>query len=288
MASESGSTAEQSTGSGGTGRARPIRGLAGGFVLLFEGLRLVRRRRDLWRLSAVPLACSLALVALALGLLYGYAADVHGLLTGWMPALAADAWYEWIWVGPGRVLFTVLGWALFLVAIGVSVVAASLVANVVAAPFLDALSQRVEKIESGALVESSAEGLGGLVGEVGRSIVSELRRVSFFAVAWGTVFALGVVIPGGQLVAPWVLVGLTIIFLPLDYAGYALDRRELPFRARRAWLRANLATVSGFGGAAFLVCMVPGLNLLLLPALVSAGTLLALRHPPVSDARTTA
>jgi CysZ protein len=77
-----------------------------------------------------------------------------------------------------------------------------------------------------------------------------------------------------------VLVGLTIVFLPLDYAGYVLDRRHLPFRARRAWLRANLSAVLGFGSAAFLVCMVPGLNLLLLPALVTGGTLLVLRAPP--------
>jgi uncharacterized protein involved in cysteine biosynthesis len=36
----------------------------------------------------------------------------------------------------------------------------------------------------------------------------------------------------------------------------------------------------GFGAAAFVICLVPGLNLLLIPGLVVAGTLLALRHPP--------
>lgn len=265
------------------GHGAPVRGVTGGVGLLFEGLRLLRSRRDLWRLAAVPLACSFSLVALALGLLYAYAGDVHGLLTGWMPIFVIDAWYEWIWVGPLRALFAVLGWVLFLLAVGIAAIAASLVANVISAPFLDALSQRVERIESGALVEP-ASGLAGLVGEVGRSVVSELSRVSFFVAVWLAIFGLGVVIPGGQLVAPWALVALTVVFLPLDYAGYALDRRQLPFRARRAWIRANLSTVLGFGGGAFLVCMVPGLNLLLLPALVAAGTLLALRCPPAAGA----
>jgi len=259
-------------------------GVAVGFSLLFEGLALVRRRRDLWRLSVVPLACSLALVTFALGLFYGYAGEVHGFMTAWMPGLEVEAWYQWIWIGPARLLLTLLGWLLFLVAVAASVVAAGLVANVIAAPFLDALSQRVEQIESGTLVALGEGGLRGLVGDVGRTIVGELQRVTFFLFAWGVIFALGVVIPGAQLVAPWALIALTVVFLPLDYSGFVLDRRRLPFRARRAWLRANLATVLGFGTAALLVCMVPGLNLVLLPALVTGGTLLVLRHPPARSA----
>lgn len=41
--------------------------------------------------------------------------------------------------------------------------------------------------------------------------------------------------------------------------------------------------MSGFGGLAFLVCLVPGLNLLMLPVLVTAGTLLVLRAGPDED-----
>jgi len=36
----------------------------------------------------------------------------------------------------------------------------------------------------------------------------------------------------------------------------------------------------GFGGAAFGTGLVPGLNFLMLPTLVVAGTLLVLRYPP--------
>ena len=49
--------------------------------------------------------------------------------------------------------------------------------------------------------------------------------------------------------------------------------------ARRNWLSDNLPTVLGFGSTAMATALVPGLNLLLLPSLVIAGTLLALRHP---------
>ena len=40
--------------------------------------------------------------------------------------------------------------------------------------------------------------------------------------------------------------------------------------------------MAGFGGAAFVTLLIPGLNFLMLPALVVAGTLLALRLPPVA------
>jgi uncharacterized protein involved in cysteine biosynthesis len=35
--------------------------------------------------------------------------------------------------------------------------------------------------------------------------------------------------------------------------------------------------MSGFGGVAFVACLVPGLNLLMTPVMVTAGTLLVLR-----------
>ena len=264
-------------------RRAPLRAAGAGFSLLFEALGLVRRRRDLRRLAAVPLALSLLLVTVALALLTAFAGEVHGFLTGWMPVLEADSWFSWIWIGPARLFLGILGGLLFLLAVAGSVVGAGLAASVVAAPFLDALSQRVELIEAGELPDAALSGFGALLAELRRTVVCELQRVVYFAVLWGSIFAAGVLVPGGQLVAPPVLAVLTILFLPLDYAGHLLDRRQLPFRARRAWLRENLASTVGFGVAAFLTCLVPGLNFVLLPALVAAGTLLAVRHPPTDS-----
>jgi CysZ protein len=116
--------------------------------------------------------------------------------------------------------------------------------------------------------------------DVGRSLASEAQRLLFLAGGWALLFFLGVVIPGGQLVTAPLTVAFTVAFLPLEYTGHVLDRRRISFRERRAWLGSQRPRMLGFGLAAFLTLMVPGLNFLVLPALVVAGTLLAVRYPP--------
>ena len=146
-------------------------------------------------------------------------------------------------------------------------------------PFLDRLSQRVEAIASGLVFESEPSGGSAISGAV-KSFAAELWRVVFLAAVWLVLSVVGFVIPGAQLVTVPMLIATTILFLPLDYAGYALDRRGVSFRARRDWLLGNLSLMLGFGGVAFVACLVPGLNLLLMPAQVTAGTLLVARRAP--------
>jgi uncharacterized protein involved in cysteine biosynthesis len=71
-----------------------------------------------------------------------------------------------------------------------------------------------------------------------------------------------------------------VLFLPLDYAGYALDRRRLAFRDKRRFVTSNAPSMLGFGGLAFVICLVPGVNFLAMPVFVVAGTLLVLRLSP--------
>ena len=44
--------------------------------------------------------------------------------------------------------------------------------------------------------------------------------------------------------------------------------------------------MAGFGGVAFLACLVPGLNLVVMPALVTAGTLLVMRTALLTPSET--
>lgn len=258
---------------------KPVTGFVSGLRLPFEGLSLLGRERSLWSLAAVPVAlCALAL-AIAGSLLYFNAGAVSDFVTGWLPVLEVGVWYQWLWLGPLKLLLWLVGAVMVLAVWAAALLAAVLLANVASAPFLDLLAQRVEQLIAGRVVESAESGWQAIVGEARRTMSNELQRLVFFVGISGLISLAGVLIPGGQLLAPPALVLFTATFLPLDYAGYHLDRRQVSFRRRRGWAGDHLPVMLGFGGAAMLTALVPGLNLLLLPALVTAGTLLALRLP---------
>ncbi len=253
---------------------------ASGFRIPFEALRLLRRERRLWSLAAAPLALSVAALSLGLVLFLGNAGEIYTWVAGWLPTPEAGAWYAWLWVGPVWLLLKSLGWALFLALGAACVVASLLVASLLAAPFHDALARRVEWIVTGGLDDDRSEaGLAVLLREGRRALVEEARRLAFFAVVMAPLFAAGWVIPGAALVTGPAMTLFVVLFLPLDYASYTLDRRGVAFREKRRWVLAHAPAMLGFGVAAFATFLVPGLNLLAMPLLVVGGTLLALRHP---------
>jgi uncharacterized protein involved in cysteine biosynthesis len=257
-------------------RAETGRGMGAGMLLLFEGIGMLVRERRLWGLAAVPvLFCSAALITTA-ALIYLNVGTLFETLTSWLPGIEVSAWYEWLWLGPAKLVIGLFGYMLFALFCGVSGLLSMLLANLASAPFLDVLSQRVEGLVSGKISES---GGAGLVADARRTLTNEFQRLMFFVFVWGVISLMGVLIPGAQLIAAPALMLFTAVFLPLDYAGYLLDRRQVSFLARRHWMRDHLPTMLGFGATAMATALVPGLNLLLLPSLVVAGTLLALRHP---------
>ncbi|HME72334.1 MAG TPA: EI24 domain-containing protein [Myxococcota bacterium] len=263
--------------------SRTIRALAEGARLHLDGWRMLRRERALWGVALVPFLASAATCTAALAAVIVYAAPLHAFVTGWMPVLHADSAVSWLWVAPARAVLGIVGLVLFVAAAASALVLAFLSASILSAPFLDALSRRVEALTLGTVKVAGEGGLGRLLRDAARAAREELRRSVFFLLLQGTIVVLGLVVPGGQVVAAPALVLVTMLFLPLSYAAYTLDRRGVPFATRRRWVVEHAAMMLGYGGTAFLAFLVPGLNFLFLPVLVSSGTLLALRYPPAAS-----
>jgi CysZ protein len=275
-------TLEREPAAGDPGRGDGLLARArDGLLLLPEGAALLRRERRLWLLALVPVAVTTLAIAAAVSLFWLRLDVIHAAWVSALPVLSAGEWWTWIWVGPGRVLLWLVGWLGVLVAFALSLVVALLVANLLASPFLDQLSQRVEAILTG--TAAGSQGASGLLAETLRAFGAELARLAFFAAVWIVLTGVGFLVPGAHAITGPLVVVVTILLLPLDYAGFALDRRQVAFRGRRAWLLSNWPTMLGFGGTAFLACLVPGLNLLILPALVTAGTILVVRRAPHPD-----
>ncbi len=243
---------------------------------------MLLRERRLWSLAAIPILLSLLAVVAALSFIVAYAGTLYGWATAWIPVLEASAWYAWIWVGPALLGLKLVGLLVFLALAGACLVLAYLLASLIAAPFLDALSQRVEHLVRGQVRDDTEPGVLGLVREGARSLREEARRLAFFLAVTAPLALIGVVVPGAQLVTGPAILAFTIFFLPLDYASYALDRRRLSFADKRSWLLRHAPLVVGFGSAAFLTCAIPLLNFFAMPVLVVAGTLMALRNEPDS------
>jgi uncharacterized protein involved in cysteine biosynthesis len=257
--------------------ARAALGARAGASLHLEAVRMLRRERRLWALAAVPFALGVLAVVLAFAAVVQWAGPIHAATSGWLPRPAPATGWAWLWAGPLRLALWLAGSLLFLATSGAILFAAWLAAGVLAAPFREALSRRVERIATGRVVEESPP--GGVLRQALRAAADELRRLVFFLAVQLAIAGVGVLVPGGAAVAPLAMAAFTALFLPLEYAGFALDRRGASFAQRRRWVMAHRAGMLGFGAAAFATFLVPGLNFAAMPVLVVSGTLLALRAP---------
>ncbi|MEE3326054.1 MAG: EI24 domain-containing protein [Myxococcota bacterium] len=268
----------------GSDSGRAPTGMVGRFLsgteLFLEGFRVLRAQRSLWVLASVPVLFSILASAIGLGLLISNFSDVRIWVDSMLPVVVVSHWYEWIWLGPAKVALAAMSCLILLVVAAAVSLISVLVASLLAAPFLDRLSWRVEKIEEGGVMESDDSGLRALSADLGRSLSAEVKRMVFFLSLWTPLVVVGFVIPGAQLITGPLVVVLTMLLLPLQFCGYTLDRRRVPFNRRRHWLQADAARMLGFGAVAFAACFVPGVNLVMIPILVTAGTLLVVRHPP--------
>ena len=150
-----------------------------------------------------------------------------------------------------------------------------------ASPVFDVLSKRVERVLAGrAAGDREAASVAGVAREALGSLSNEAQRLGLFGAIWLAITGVGLLIPFGAALVPVALAALAIVFLPLEYAGFALDRRRVSFAARRAWLASQRPKALGFGAAGLAIGLVPGLNFLLLPVLIVAGTVLVLESPP--------
>ena len=222
-------------------------GLLAGPSVLRRGFALLWRERSLWPVAALPFFVNVAAFGVAVAVFVAnldvIAAPIQRALDPGEPSV----WFGWLWVGPLLVLALAVK-AVLLVALGVAIYFGfTVVGALVAAPFLDLLSERVERLVSGEAPR--ARTLGESLRVAARSVVEEGKRTAFFlAVQLGLVlFGL---FPGVQPVAAAASLAFTALFLPLDFTAYSLDRRGVPFAVLRECARCACPFPSGPGFAA--------------------------------------
>jgi CysZ protein len=198
-------------------------------------------------------------------LLYSLAAALafYGLdrtLDRWLPATAD--WLRWL-------LYPLLGVLLMVLALFTF----TLLGNLILAPFNGLLSQRVERVLTGAVTSAPTETIGAAMR---RSTRMALWRLGFVAIRIVGVFVLGLVPVVGVIALP-LGIGLGAWLLALEFSDSPIGNWGWNLAQQRAMIRAHRAGFIGFGLAAMGLSLVPIVNFALIPAAVAGMTAYCLK-----------
>jgi CysZ protein len=178
------------------------------------------------------------------------------------------------WLAPEESWFAFLRWLLWplfiLALLLVIIYTFTVVANLIAAPFNGLLAEQVERVLSGQEPEQTT---GNVWKEVLPAILSELRKLGYFLLRAIPLLLL-FVIPGVNIVAPFLWMAFNAWFLALEYADYPMGNHGLKFPEQHARLKSVRLTSLGFGGSATLLTMIPLVNFVAMPAAVAGATVL--------------
>jgi CysZ protein len=242
-----------------------------GFRYPFQGLSWLRRPR-IRRYVVVPLAVNILLFGGLLWFGFGALGDLIDWLLSYLPQ-----WLDFL-----RYLL----WPLFVLTVLVAVFYTfTLIANLIAAPFNSLLSERVELMMTDQRPQGGS-GVGALVKATGQAVGSELRKL-IYLIVWSLPLLILSVIPGINLIAPFLWMVFGAWMLAIEYLDYPMGNRDLGFRQIKAEARRRPGLSLGFGAGILLLTSIPVLNFLAMPAGVVGATALwvdRLRPGPQTEA----
>jgi len=231
-------------------------------MCLFRGLGMLGQK-ELRRYVWIPLLINLTVYAFGawLGIHY-FSAMLDGLIPAWLE------WLRW------------LLWPLFaLLLAAIAFFTFTLLAILIASPFYGPLTQKVMGKLGVSLPEAENHGVAR---SLFMDLASEVKKMAYFSLRAIPLLLLSV-IPGLNIVAPflWLLFGAWS--LSLEYFSYPLEAKGLPFK-RQCELSAEHRLESlGFGGLVMLGLSIPLFNIFIPPAAVIGATLYLAEHRRLFD-----
>jgi len=218
---------------------------------LLEGFWYLKRPA-IRGLVLAPVGINLALYSGALWVSVRYFGRfLHWLLPTWLDFLA---WLLWPVFGLAFLLLVSFTFTLF--------------ANILGSPFYGLLSEKLLAAE-GAIGAGSREGTAA---SIWQGMAIAVRRLSSYALRALPLLIL-FVIPGLNVIAPFLWLAFSVWFLARDYFSYPFDALGLTYAAQQKELTDSRATVVMFGGLVQLALSVPVINVFVPPAAVLGASL---------------
>lgn len=241
-----------------------------GVRLLGRGLALYARSPGLLLLGIIPVLITALLFLVVLVALLIFLPDLA----------AAVTWFAADWSDSARQLVRLLaGIAILVLAFFLGVVTFTAVTLTIGDPFYERISSAVEQWCGGVTDEVEVGWWTSLRHSLGDSV----RVVAITALVGVCLFAAGFLPLLGQTLVPVLAALVAGWFLAVELASVPFSRRGRRVRDRARALRRHRATALGFGSAVFLCFLIPGGAVLLMPAAVAGGTLLARRALGLPD-----
>ena len=229
---------------------------------LGEGLKLVLSP-GLRLFVLLPLGINLILFC---GLIWLAVHQFELWVDAFMPALPE-------WLG----FLSYILWPLF-VALVVLIVFFSftMIANIIAAPFNGFLSEKVEAVIRG-VDESPPFSWAELAAMVPRTFAREARKLGYMLPRMLGLFILSFIPVVNLIAAPlWLLFGVWM--MAIQYIDYPADNHKLGWNEMLVWLKSKRLRSLSFGGIVYAALLIPGVNLLMMPAAVAGATLFWVRE----------
>lgn len=211
---------------------------------ILRALRLFSRERGLWKYAVKPLLWGVLAYAIVLAISAGVGAKLGETVAGWFGANNQAGGSLGALVG--LIVTLALGSSIYLALVGF-----------ISGFGFDRLSQEVEERSFGKVVGTSPSFSEGLSDGIGRAVL---------AGAVGLVALCG----SSTLITPWLAAGFLSL---MDFTAPALLRRGVGLGQQFRVVRRKKGAM-GFAGICGVIVLIPFLNVLALPILVTAGTLL--------------
>lgn len=225
--------------------ASPLYHIAWGVRFFFAGLRMLFKHPSLFGLSLIPMAITVVLlVSLALGCAWLVGDLIEGAMGEELRVFAQALVF---------VLALLLGYFLYLP-----------LARVLLAPFSEALSRKAHAINSGGGKYQSSLGWA-------RAMLEGLKLVALQAMIVLVALALSLIFP--PVGAP-IGIAVAVLMCGLDFCDVPLSACGMPLRKKLGVIWRHKSLALGFGLAAYLMLLIPVINLLCLPVGVIGATLL--------------
>jgi CysZ protein len=215
-------------------------------------------------LGILPVLLAGLVVLTLLGLLVAYLDQLADAITPF-----ADRWDE-----STRSLVRVgAGLALLLGSTAVLVVSFTVIAQIIGQPFYERISDRIEHQLGAPPAGADAPWWRTFP----RASLESLLLLGLTLACTAPLFVLGLFPVLGQTVVPVVQALVAGFFLAVELLAIPLERRGLHLAARLRFVWRHRAQTLGFGVTAFLLFLVPLMNILAMPGAVVGATMLVRR-----------